>query len=311
MRFCQADGTPLIDDQTAFDPYATIVAPAKPADTFPVPIAPPIAPSVADAEPVKRESGPEIHATVGSIPIAEPEDVLDLPVNDPLKTMHVSDAEMRTALQKQEPAGDIIEIPLIEKAPEPEPPGFLAADKPVPPPSPFSSAESISDDAEPAPSFYDEPLPPPPAYDERAPAFDEAATMIQPSFDSPFDQSPAAPVAEWSPPTSPDANWQYQDVGANTPFQPQAEGTQGESKGLAIGALVTGILSCLCCFSVITGPVAIVLGFLARKKIDEDPAQFGGRGLAIGGMVTGAIGFLIGIAVIILQLFFGLLGNIG
>ena len=52
------------------------------------------------------------------------------------------------------------------------------------------------------------------------------------------------------------------------------------------------------------------MGFIAKKKADENPAQYSGRGLATGGMITGAIGFLIGIVVIILQVFFGVLGNV-
>lgn len=77
----------------------------------------------------------------------------------------------------------------------------------------------------------------------------------------------------------------------NPSFQPQAAAA-GPSQGLAIGALVCGILSCLCCFSIVTGPAGIIMGFMAKNKADQDPANFGGRGLALGGMITGALGIV-------------------
>lgn len=330
MRFCQVDGTPLVDDAPAFDPYATIVNPV-----VSVPEAAAGEPSV-DAAPDESDAAaaqepaadPTLHQTVGSVPIAPPEDVLDLPSNDPLKTMYVSETEMQEALGGTgEP--DIVELPPLEDAPAPEPPSFIAPEVPAPsfgdvtpPPSPFSSSEPAVEEQLPMPEPDLEPEP-------AAPAFDEAATMIQPSFEAPpapsfeptpspfepvspsaFEPPPPAPVAEWTPPPAPDASWQNQEIGSNTPFQPPPPGVEGQNKTLAIISLVCGILSCLCCFSVITGPAGVIMGFMARKKVDEDPAQYGGRGLATGGMITGAIGFVIGVAVIILQIFFGLLSNL-
>ncbi len=87
---------------------------------------------------------------------------------------------------------------------------------------------------------------------------------------------------------APEASWQNEPVGQNTPFQPPVAGTA--SQGLAIGSLVSGILSLLCCFSIITGPAAVIMGFIARKKANEDPAQFAGAGLAPGGMICGVVG---------------------
>ena len=131
--------------------------------------------------------------------------------------------------------------------------------------------------------------------------------MIQaPAFD------PPAPVAEWTPPPAPDAAWQNQEVGSNTPFQPPAAGVGGESKGLALGSLICGILSCtICCgMGLLLGPAAAIMGFIAKKKADEDPQQYGGRGMALAGMITGAVGLVFGVALIIMQVFFGILGNL-
>jgi hypothetical protein len=74
------------------------------------------------------------------------------------------------------------------------------------------------------------------------------------------------------------------------------------SQGLAIGSLICGILSLLCCASILTGPAAVIMGFIARKNANENPNQFGGAGLALAGMVCGGIGFVVGNLVAILWL---------
>src|SRR5687767_1452069 len=102
MRFCQVDGTPLIDDAPAFDPYATIIGAA-------VTPKPPAADKAApDAQP-----GPEVVET-GAQAITPPDEVLDVPEADPLKTMYVSDAEMMATLGKGKPEPEIIDVPPIE-----------------------------------------------------------------------------------------------------------------------------------------------------------------------------------------------------
>lgn len=304
MRFCQVDGTPLVDDAPAFDPYATIVA-------RPVPVKPVPEPAEPVAEPTPDVA---IHHTVGSIPISEPDDVLDLPSNDPLKTMYVSEAEMQSALSN----ADIMEIPPIEEVSQPAPPSFIAPEatpsfdppptpfEPAPPPSPFA-AESMP--AEPEARVFEKPAAAPATFEQPA-NFDEAATMIQPSFQSPFDQpSPppapfepppaVAPIEQWTPPPAPEASWQNQEIGSNTPFQPPPTGTAGENKTLAIVSLVLGILSFVCLGFLGSIP-AIVLGFMQRSKIKSNPSEFGGGGMAMAGIVIGALNIVFTIVVLIL-----------
>ena len=152
MRFCQVDGTPLVDDVPAFDPYATIVAqprstiePPPAAFETPAPVVAPPAPVIETPPPVIEAAAPEyhpiveepvvetlpaseaaadpvIHQTISSVPIHEPDDVLDLPSADLLKTMYVSDAEMQAALGGQEAAPEFIDIPPIEETPDAAPP---------------------------------------------------------------------------------------------------------------------------------------------------------------------------------------------
>lgn len=290
MKFCQVDGTELVADEPAFDPYATVVGhrlgltpeTEKPAGEEVV--IPPIeeTPAVPAAESAEEK---RIHETTGSIPIAPPDDVLELPGADPLKTMYVSESELKEAFRSEE-SKDAVTEESIDTGPRPSGSGGM-----LPPPSPFSAPEDA----------FIQPSHPSPYADA------DAETVLAQNAAPPFKE---AETVRWTPPPVEDTSWQNQQVAANAPFQPVKGGVDGESKGLAVGSLVTGILSLLCCFSVITGPAAVVMGFIAKKKADENPSEFGGRGLALGGMITGALGFVLGVVLIILQVFFGLLGGL-
>ncbi len=76
------------------------------------------------------------------------------------------------------------------------------------------------------------------------------------------------------------------------PTQAWATVAAPESNGMAIAALVLGILSLvtfwLCGLGAVLGLVAIVLGAVALSKANKTPAR-DGRGQAIAGIVTGAI----------------------
>lgn len=334
LRFCQADGTPLVDDAPPLDLYKTIVA--RPIN-------------ISEDEPKAFQPPP---AQASAPRIEEPEELLDLPDADPLKTMYISDDEMRQAMKGSADSGELqMEIPSTAA---PQPPKFIEQEipspkfgdlspvvpaapesAPTPPiPSPFDVAPSatvFSDPVRPEPSYneaatviqdfppaspFNSPEPsfvstPEPSYEPEPPAAEPTSRepeRYQPAAVSPFqkENSPAA----WTPPPAPEASWQNQEIGQNTPFLPPAAGVGAQSKGLAIGSLVSGILSLLCCVSVVTGPIAVILGYLARKKAVDDPHNYGGQGLALAGMVTGAIGFVVGVILIVLQVFFGILNNL-
>jgi len=299
MRFCQVDGSELVADTPAFDPYATIVSHA-------VPVAEPV-----EETPVSAaEAEPDIHYTVGSIPISEPDDVLDLPSNDPLKTVYVSDAEMKEALGSTESESNPIDILPADEPAEPQPPSFIAPE-PVPayepaapPPSPFSTPEPPTQyEPEPDPTPYAVPTP---VFAEPAePAYDEMATMIQPSFNPSLE--PPAPVEEWAPPPAPDPSWENKEINMNTPFQPPVAGVEGQNKTLAIVSLVSGILGLtICCGGLLPSLVALVTGFMAKGKASQNPGEYGGSGLAMGGIITGAIGLVGGIIFLVVYFVVGL-----
>ena len=279
MRFCQVDGTPLVDD-VPFDPYATIVGTSAN-------IAPP-----AD-ETVAADSTPSQSA------ISVPEEILEAPNADPLKTMYVSDAEMKQVLDVtgdapvEEIKADEIEAeaPVFEVPPMPEPPPPSFSDM-APPPSPFSQVSDPND----------VPVPAPPMFLEPESAQQDADTVIPPEVAAAV-APPPAPMQEWTPPPSPEASWQNQDVGANAPFQ--SPPVSGQNKTLPIISLILGIVSLCCYVSPLTGIAALITGFLGMKNANSDPTQYGGKGLAIAGMVLGALFFLIGMAYWIFIFFFG------
>ncbi len=285
MRFCQIDGAVLEDapaGEPAFDPYATIVSPAIQVPEEP---AADVAPPEAEEPVVAPEEAPTLVAgqSIPPAPIAAPDVDLELPSADPLKTVFVSDEEMKAAMQDSGQESEAVDLPPAAE----------------PPPSPFSSPEP------PAPSFIEpEAAVAPPAIAE------EPETIIQPPPPAAFEPPPSAPVEQWTPPPAPEPAWQNQEIGSNTPFNPPATGVGGQSQGLAIASMICGILSCLCCISILTGPAGAIMGFIAKKKADEDPANFGGRTFALVGLITGAIGTILGIGLIIMQVFFGVLSNL-
>ena len=76
-----------------------------------------------------------------------------------------------------------------------------------------------------------------------------------------------------------------------------AAGTTGpRTDGLAIGALIAGILSLICfwplCLGIILGPAAAIMGFISRQRIAASAGTVGGNGLALAGLVLGIVGFI-------------------
>ena len=138
LRFCQADGTPLVDD-VPVDPYKTMVA------------------------------TPANFAAASGSP-AESEDVLDLPSpSDPARTMYASEDEIRAEMAAHDKVDEqVIDIPPLTEPPPPPPSPFSTPDigsMTTPPiPSPFEERKPSTYEPPPAPSFAepepvrDEPL---------------------------------------------------------------------------------------------------------------------------------------------------------
>ena len=99
----------------------------------------------------------------------------------------------------------------------------------------------------------------------------------------------------WQQPGGGQPTWQQPDTGGPTWQQPAAGAAPAGSDGLAIAAMIVGILSLLTSWLVIGalgGIVAIVLGFLARGRVKQSGRE--GNGLAVTGIVTGFLAVIIG-----------------
>lgn len=353
MRFCQSDGTVLIEkvDDAPADPYKTIVsnqndiaAAIPPLDPFKTIVANSAESDEDDLLQLPDEAGaantmsvsqdaPKPGKTEDAAPLDLPPASYapSAPLIEPKPKNSLSDSTPTSSPKLGEPS---VNPPSFGDSSAPKPPSIIAdaseteataiidkKDIPPSPASPFDAKPLPNDfsskspygnqDSRPIPSPFDLSMPPgyqpPPItpFDEPkppAPDFSKQSPFAPPTpfgqaepFNQPLQQ------AEWTPPPAPDSNWQNQEIGANTPFQPPVAAA-GQNQTLAIVSLVCGILSLLCCFSIITGPAGIITGFMAKNKADQEPAQYGGRGMALAGMITGGIGTVIGILVIILQI---------
>ena len=86
-----------------------------------------------------------------------------------------------------------------------------------------------------------------------------------------------------------------QGWGHGTPWAP------ARNDGMAIGALVCGILSITCAgfLGIVLGPVALALGTRSRRRIGQSSGTLKGEGMALTGVVLGAIGVVASIAYLV------------
>lgn len=110
--------------------------------------------------------------------------------------------------------------------------------------------------------------------------WDEPKTVFQDKTTNPFNQ------ASWTPPSGQVQSWQNQGIGGNPNFQ---GGVVGQNQTMAIVSLVLSCLSICCYIGWITGPIGLVLGYIHRKNVKENPSVYGGDGLALAGMIVGGV----------------------
>jgi hypothetical protein len=282
MRFCQTDGTALVDKtEPPPDPYKTMVARKE---------------DIAAAIP--GSTPPEPSSPVPPIPSPLEDQLLEIPpANDPNKTQFVSESELRAEMERHSVENQVIEVPPatenevsdipISGDPDMAPPAEMVSE---PPPSPFAAAPV--DESGPANFPTSPPIPSPFNAMPKEPATEsDAQQFAEPviSTPSPFDQAAeSAPLAraEFNPPSTPESNMQ-------NPQNFGAPAAAGQSQTLSIVSLILGIAGLtICCGWFIPSVVALILGFMARGKANSNPAQYGGAGLALGGIITGAIGII-------------------
>jgi len=96
-------------------------------------------------------------------------------------------------------------------------------------------------------------------------------------------------------------------------------GSEDKPGGMAIGALVCGILSVLCHCVPFAGMfigfalsiAAIVLGVLEKKKIANNESSEKGSGMALAGIILGAVGIVFGIIWAVILAVGALAGSFG
>lgn len=107
----------------------------------------------------------------------------------------------------------------------------------------------------------------------------------------------AAPAA----PPPPPAQWAQAQSPPQPPYgappagyaAPPAYAPQGREQGMAVGALVVGLLSLFFMwipfFGALVGILAAILGGVAMGQADREPQRYGGKGMATAGLVLGII----------------------
>lgn len=343
LKFCQTDGTLLVEDAPPADPYATMVASRD---------------EILSSMPPPASDAPK------SSPFANDDDLLDIPDDgDSNKTMVVSEAERKDMFET--PSSNPIPPPSFGQddfsvedrsssadtlLSQPEPPKFSEPDLSPPSFGDLSSSSSSSSSSQSSSPFgnepptfnnqpfsndfdqpkkedsnpFNSPIPSPfgeqmpPSYNAPStPPFEPPAFKVEEAkaeaLNTPFADEVSygnkGIVAEssWTPPAAPEQSWGNQEIGQNTPFQPPPAGA-GQDQTMAIVSLVLGVLSIFCC-GFLTGIPAAIIGFMHKNKVDANPNQFGGRGLALAGIITGVIGTILGIIGVILQIVFGVFNN--
>ncbi len=77
-----------------------------------------------------------------------------------------------------------------------------------------------------------------------------------------------------------------------------------KASGMAITALVLGILG-LCCCGIFAGVPALIVGWMENSKIGRGESSPKGKGFAVAGMILGVISIILGCLQLIWIIFFG------
>jgi hypothetical protein len=80
-----------------------------------------------------------------------------------------------------------------------------------------------------------------------------------------------------------------------------------KASGMAIAALVLGILG-FCCCGFITGVPALIIGWIENSKINRGESSQRGKGFAIVGIVLGVVSLVFACLGLLWTFFFGGLG---
>ena len=332
MKFCQTDGTPLVEDAPSApssDPYKTIAGSINSDDILQIPESDdPMKTLVNPAgipkqdEPKKESASPTADKFSASdapkkdfpTPTAPPKSSDSTPNHLPADSTSPSDSTSsgNTKPRSYDATFSSIEPPafgtgsLSSPFDKPSNAPFGSPSKDDPPPTAFGGAPFDAPKSVPPP--YKEPenfnagqtpygAPQAPFGQSNDPFGASQTPFGQPSND-PYGAPQFGGQNDWNPPPAPVANWQNQGIGADTPFQPPV-GTGGQNQTLAIVSLITGILG-LCCLP--SGIAALITGYMAKNNAETNPAEYSGRGMALAGMILGGVSIFFTIIGLIVNL---------
>ena len=150
----------------------------------------------------------------------------------------------------------------------------------------------------PPPSGGSEP-PPPPAPPPPPPPAGGGYTPPPPPPGGGYTPPPPPPGGGYTPPPPPGGSGGYVPPPPGGYGAPAVGYAGQRTDGLAIAALVIGIISIVCsfgCLGIILGPTAAIMGFISRQRINTSGGVLGGGALATIGLVLGIVGFLASVA---------------
>ncbi len=105
------------------------------------------------------------------------------------------------------------------------------------------------------------------------------------------------------PPTYPQQPTYQQQPGHPPYGAPAGYAFSPPNEGLAVASMVIGIvafvLSCGYGVGLLGSPVALVMGRVSMKRIDQSGGQLGGRGMAQAGFILGIIGTVLLVLVVV------------
>lgn len=267
-----------------------------------------------DEEPVE-ETTPEAAAESFEKKPAQPESALPSEEEESVsaappeaESLEVAEPEPERPSATPEPVPSEADSPAETTAPASEPVS-------APPPEDTTDDDSSGGSTSPIPSPFEESLPPGFNLPENPP-FEEKQEEEKPD-DAPIATEevsapePEAGVVDEAPPAimagEPSPEMQIEASSASVP----AETAEGSNQTLSFVSLGLGVASVFCCpIGILLGPAGIVTGFIAKGKIKEDPAAYGGGNYALIGMVAGGLGLLLWLILIIVQIFFSVLGSV-
>lgn len=276
MKFCQADGTSLVDDAPIGgedDPFKTVLAspsanepdfdPMKTMLASPPPVdAPPPSPFGGGSDPLRKEPK-EPEKTSSPFGTSDAPRFNESPFNQPAPP-----EDKYSGGFGQSPSGGFNEPPRQEERTS----GGFGDQRPFQDPPPFGNQPNFNND--------------------------------------PF----ANQQNNWSAPPAPQG-WGNEGLGQNTPFSPPPGASNNNQLPMIMGiiSLILGLVSfpalCLCYLNFVTAPIGVITGAVAFFMAQNNPAAKNGKLMGIAGAVLSILSIVLFFVLIAVGIGLGTIGR--